>query len=50
LVFVSPLILALIFISSAINIFLFPVAYLFYEGITSPRCHGCNKRILLSSI
>lgn len=48
-VLLSPLILALIFISSAINVLLFPVAYLFYEGITSPRCSECNKRILLSS-
>jgi len=46
----SPLILALIFISSAINVLLFPVAYLFYEGTTSPRCRECKKRILISSL
>lgn len=48
-VLISPLILALILIASAINVLLFPVVYLFYEGITSPRCSECNKRILLSS-
>jgi len=50
LLLLIPLIMALIIIFSVINIFLFPVAYLFYEGITSPHCQNCNKRILLSNV
>lgn len=47
---VSSIIIALVFISGAINIWLFPVAYLFYEALSSPQCENCNRRILLINI
>lgn len=47
---IAPFILVLIFALSAINIFLFPIAYLFYEGFTSPFCANCKRRILIASM
>jgi hypothetical protein len=47
---VSPIVIILVLFCGAINIWLFPVAYFFYEALSSPRCNNCNKRILLTSI
>lgn len=50
LLIIAPLIVFLIFALSTINAFLFPVAFLFYEGFSSPICKSCKRRILISSM
>ncbi len=46
----SPLIVALFFLVSAMSLWLIPTVYLIYEGVSSPVCQQCNKRILLSNV
>ena len=47
---VSPLIIALFFLVSALSVWLVPTAYLIYDGVSSPVCEQCQKKILLLSV